>query len=129
MLVAFVDGDRGIAAVVRTAPCWDRQEMDAAVLAQYDACAYERQLLNRALRAGGGTAAGMGASVSRIYEAHGDVAEDRNRGLLAARFAGSPASGPTVNIQNLTVQSNDAPGLVQGLQRLPETQAYNTVIR
>lgn len=91
--------------------------------------AYERQLLNRALRAGGGTAAGMGASVSRIYEAHGDVAEDRNRGLLAARFAGSPARGPTVNIQNLTVQSNDAPGLVQGLQRLPETQAYNTVIR
>lgn len=91
--------------------------------------AYERQLLNRALRAGGGTAAGMGESVSRIYEAHGNVAEDRNRGLLAARFAGSPASGPTVNIQNLTVQSNDAPGLVQGLQRLPETQAYNTVIR
>lgn len=45
MLVAFVDADRGIAAVVRTAPCWDRQEMDAAVLAQYDACAYERQLL------------------------------------------------------------------------------------
>lgn len=91
--------------------------------------AYERQLLNRALRAGGGTAAGMGESVSRIYEAHGNVAEDRNRGVLAARFAGTPTAGPTVNIQNLTVQSNDAPGLVQGLQRLPATQAYNTVIR
>lgn len=92
--------------------------------------AYERQLLNRALRAGGGTAAGMGESVSRIYEAHGNVAEDRNRGRLAAQYAGGPATpAPTVNIQNLTVQSNDAPGLVQGLQRIDGTQAYNTVIR
>lgn len=45
MLVAFVDADRGIAAAIRTRPFYIRHEMDAAVLAQYDACAYERQLL------------------------------------------------------------------------------------
>jgi hypothetical protein len=96
---------------------------------------YERGLLDKSLRSGG-TAAEMGRGVSQYYEAHGNVAEDMRRGRDAERLAseyggaGTQAAGaPSVTIQQMTVQSNDAGSFVGGLQRLSGTQNYNTVQR
>lgn len=94
---------------------------------------YERNLLIKSLRAGN-TAAEMGRSVSQYYEAHGNVREDIRRGTEAQRLAASyagPNSAPAggVNIQNMTVTSNDPAAFVGGLQRLDGSQSYNTVIR
>lgn len=93
---------------------------------------YERNLLMKSLRAGN-TAAEMGRSVSQYYEAHGNVREDIRRGSeaqkLAATYSGPVGNGPSVNIQNLNVTAPDASALVGGLQRLGDSQSYNTVIR
>lgn len=87
---------------------------------------YERTLMSRAF-AGGGSAAQLGESYSRIYEAHGNTAEDARRGALAGSLAGGASS--TVNIQNMTVQTNSPEQFVGGLQRIDTTQPYNTVVR
>lgn len=89
---------------------------------------YERSLMLRSF-AGGGDAAALGTSYSKIFEAHGNVREDTRRGQLAGQLAGSGGSTSTVNIQNMTVQTNDPTQLVQGLQRIDTTQPYNTVVR
>lgn len=91
---------------------------------------YERSLMRKAF-AGGGDAASLGRSYSQYYEAHGKVSEDIRRGNDAARLAAGygGAAAPSVNIQNMTVQSNDANNLVGGLQRLSGSQPYNTVVR
>lgn len=93
---------------------------------------YERELLLRSLRAGG-TAAEKGRSFSQLYEAHGNAREDMRRGVdaqrLEAAYRGNGAAGSSVNIQNLTVQSNNPAEFVGGLQRLEGSQSYNTVIR
>lgn len=97
---------------------------------------YERSLLMKSLRSGNGSAADMGRSVSQYYEAHGNVREDIRRGTeaqrLAATYSGPAAGGPAaggVNIQNMTVTTNDAGAFVGDLQRLPGSQSYNSVIR
>lgn len=96
---------------------------------------YERDLLMRSLRAGG-TAAEKGRMFSQMYEAHGNVREDLRRGADAQRLEAAynggrngAAAGGTVNIQNMTVQSNNPAEFAGGLQRLDGTQSYNTVIR
>lgn len=109
---------------------------DAATVAQQIEFAmtdpHERRLMQRSF-AGGGDAQQLGTSYSRIYEAHGDVAEDARRGRtaseLARSYGGSATAGTNVNIQNMTVQSNNAQDFAQGMQRLPDTQPFNTVIR
>lgn len=94
---------------------------------------YERGLLMRSLRAGG-TAAEKGRMFSQLYEAHGNVREDIRRGADAQRLesayrGGSAASGGTVNVQTINVQTNNPAEFVGGLQRLDGSQPYNTVIR
>lgn len=98
---------------------------------------YERRLLDRSFREGG-DAQSLGVAVSKYYEAHGNQVEDARRGRtaeqLAMRYEGgseqrSNESTSTVNIQNLTVQSNDPRDFVRGLERIDTTQPYNTVIR
>lgn len=92
---------------------------------------YERALMQRAF-AKGGDAQALGRAYSEIYEAHGNVREDLRRGTDAQRLAatyGGQAAGTNVNIQNMTVQTPDANGFVGGLQRLPGSQSFNTVIR
>lgn len=96
---------------------------------------YERGLMQRAwASAGGGGASALGTAFSRVYEAHGNVAEDNRRGRLAAQYAGAPAAGAgatstSVNIQNMTVQTNNPGEFAQGLQRIDSTQPYNSVVR
>lgn len=96
---------------------------------------YERDLLMKSLRAGN-TAADKGRAVSQFYEAHGNVREDARRGAEAQKLAaaysgagGATGTGGAVNIQNMTVQSNNPAEFVGGLQRLDGSQSYNTVIR
>lgn len=89
---------------------------------------YERSLMLRSF-AGGGDAAALGSAYSRIFEAHGNVREDARRGMMAGQLASAGGSTSTVNIQNMTVQTNDPAHLVQGLQRIDTTQPYNTVVR
>lgn len=93
---------------------------------------YERQLLMKSLRSGN-TAAEMGRGVSQYYEAHGNVREDARRGTEAQKLADSftrgERAGTEINIQSLTVQSNEPQAFVGGLQRLSDSQNYNTVQR
>lgn len=94
---------------------------------------YERGLMMKALGTGGG-ANGMGVGYSRIYEAHGNVAEDLRRGREAAVLernygAQQTAAGTNISIQNMTVQTPDAGGFVGGLQRVSGSQNYNSVQR
>lgn len=130
-------GDRTKAFQTRYGVTPDRATLDQQVeFAMTDP--YERALLDKSLRTGD-TAAEMGRGVSQYYEAHGNVAEDMRRGRDAERLASAyggnggnttaaPAA-PSVTIQQMTVQANDAGSFVGGLQRLSGTQNYNTVQR
>lgn len=96
---------------------------------------YEVQKMRQSF-AVGGSAADLGRSYSEIYEAHGKVPEDLRRAREASRLEAAynggrngAAAGGTVNIQNMTVQSNNPAEFAGGLQRLDGTQSYNTVIR
>lgn len=95
---------------------------------------YERQLMMKSLRSGN-TAAEMGRGVSKYYEAHGNVREDARRGTeaqkLADSFGGRQGAGAAsvVNIQNLEVKADDPTAFVGGLQRLGDSQNYNSVMR
>jgi hypothetical protein len=93
---------------------------------------YERALMQRAF-AVGGSASALSTSYSKLYEAHGNVREDMRRGVeaqrLEAAYRGNGAAGSSVNIQNMTVQSNNPAEFANGLQRLEGSQPYNTVIR
>lgn len=95
---------------------------------------YEKQLLMKSLRAGG-TAAEKGRAVSQYYEAHGNVQKDMDRGRSAQRladaFPGRAGGAPTtnVNIQTVNVQANEPAAFVGGMQRLSDSQNYNSVQR
>lgn len=97
---------------------------------------YERRLLNRSL-AGNGGAADLGASFSRIFEAHGNVAEDLRRGQNAQRLAqqynpatAGTAAGGGINITGpVTVQANNPSEFIGGIQRVSGVQNYNAAVR
>ena len=83
----------------------------------------------------GGSAAQLGMSVSKKYEAHGDMQQDIERGKTAEKLAAQYSQSNTTNtssavtIGTVNVQTNDPREFVAGLQRIPATQDYNTVIR
>lgn len=87
----------------------------------------ERSRLQRAL-AGGGDAAARGQAFSRVFEAHGNVAEDIRRGQQAQTLAGAyqgGAGGPQINITGpVTVQANNPSEFIGGIQRVTGVQNY-----
>lgn len=95
---------------------------------------YERALLNKSFAAGG-SAEQLGVAFSRYYEAHGNVSEDARRGrdaqTLANQFTGTKGAqgNTTVNIQNMTVKADEPGAFVGGIQRLSDSQNYNSVQR
>lgn len=95
---------------------------------------YERALLDKSFAAGG-SAEQLGASFSHYYEAHGNVSEDARRGrdaqTLANQFTGTKGAqgNTTVNIQNMTVKADEPGAFVGGIQRLSDSQNYNSVQR
>lgn len=96
---------------------------------------YEKSKLAQSF-AGGGSPAQLGESYSRIYEAHGKLGEDRARGQLAAQLAAqyqaanpNAPTGPTINIQSMNVQANDASAFVGSMERIPGVQNYNAAVR
>lgn len=99
---------------------------------------YERHLINKSL-AGGGSAQQLGENFSRIYEAHGNTAEDRTRGALAGQLAGNAAQGQDASLSAgesvvhingpVTVVANDPKELVEGLQRQSGVQSYNSSVK
>lgn len=94
---------------------------------------YEKALLARSFNAAGDNSPmALGASMSKIFEGHPHRELDARRGGHAERLASTfngQGAGNTVNIQNMTVQTPDSQNFVDGLQRIPSTQPYNTVIR
>jgi hypothetical protein len=103
-----------------------QQQMD--FLATND---YERGLLNKSFEAAGP----IGQNVSRIFEAHGNVAEDVRRGSAAAQLASAYGGttgagvGQQINIQSMTVQANTPQELVGGITRQSGVQSYNSAVR
>lgn len=99
---------------------------------------YERRLLDRSLSGPGG-AAEMGAGFSRVFEAHGNVAEDLRRGQQAQRLAQQynasgtapvAGQGPQIAINGpVTVQANNPQELVGGIQRISNVQNFNSGVR
>jgi hypothetical protein len=100
---------------------------------------HERALLNRALAAGGGASA-LGTSVSAIYEAHGNLAEDARRGKTAAALeaqytaqqggtAGAGTTAPVMITGPVTVVANNPQQLGDGLQRISNVQNYTQAQR
>jgi hypothetical protein len=98
---------------------------------------YERRLLMRSLGSGS-SAAELGASFSRIFEAHGNVAEDMRRGRVASQLAAnygngagtSSAPGQQININGpVTVQANNPNDFVGGIQRISGVQNYQAGVR
>ena len=96
---------------------------------------YERQLMQKAM-ANGSTASEYGVAFSRIFEAHGNPAEDARRGRLAASLvAGGQGpvaganTGTTINVARVEVNANNPAEFANGMQRLDGSQSYNTVVR
>ena len=95
---------------------------------------YERRLMDRALNAPGG-ANDLGTRVSRIYEAHGNVAEDIRRGntaaQLASQYGGTNGAGigQQINIQSMNVQANNTQEFVGSITRIPGPQNYNSGVK
>ena len=93
---------------------------------------YEKQLMAKAFSVGG-TAEQLGVAYSRHYEAHGNAVEDAKRGRAASALAGQyPAGGSpgtTVNITNMQVNTPNAQAFVGGIERLSDSQNYNSVMR
>jgi hypothetical protein len=105
---------------------------------------YEKSLLARSFAAGGDSASALGAAYSRIYEAHGNAAEDALRGQRAAALAAqyralapetAGASGSTdgggnsFSIQSMTVVANNPNELANGIARQSGVQSYNSANR
>ena len=103
---------------------------------------YERALLDKVSLAGGTDAASLGSAYSRIFEAHGNLAEDTTRGRLAATLAAqyNPTAGanapstaggaPTINLNGpISVQADNPQALVTGIQRVSNVQNYNSAVR
>jgi hypothetical protein len=103
---------------------------------------YEKSLLAQSF-AGGGDAAALGKSYSRIYEAHGDAAADALRGQRAADLAAqyrlnagaagangsTDGNGTTFSIQSMTVMANNPTELANGVVRQSGVQSYNSAVR
>lgn len=97
---------------------------------------YERAKLDESFRRGGSPAE-LGASYSRIYEAHGKTAEDARRGDLAAQLAAqyraanpnAPGGTAPINIQTVNVQANNPGEFVGSMQRIASPQNYNAAVR
>lgn len=96
---------------------------------------YERSLLDKSF-SGGGSAAALGERFSRIFEAHGNVAEDVRRGSAAAQLqtqfgggTGGAGVGQQINIQSMTVQANTPQEFVGGITRQSGVQSYNSAVR
>lgn len=88
----------------------------------------------------GGSAQEAGERVSRIFEAHGNTAEDARRGKVAAQlerqYAGSGGqgagdqAGTQYNLNGpITIQANNPQELAGGLQRVSGVQNYNSSVR
>lgn len=83
------------------------------------------------MRSAFGQGGNLGTSVSRVYEAHGDLNEDLRRGRLANQMAsdyrssGAPTVGQQINVQNMTVQANNPEQLGGALQRQSGVQNYS----
>lgn len=102
---------------------------------------YEKSLLNSAFAGGGENAATLGAAYSRIYEAHGNAAEDALRGqraaVLAAQYRSAPPpgappagdAGTTISVQSMTVLANNPAELASGIARQSGVQSYNSAVR
>src|SRR5579859_666234 len=104
---------------------------------------YERTKLTEAFTGGGNNAAALGEAYSRIYEAHGDAAEDALRGQRAATLAaqyrntlGNPSvngstdgNGNTFSIQSMTVIANTPNELASGIARQSGVSPYNSAVR
>lgn len=105
---------------------------------------YEKSLLANAFSGGGDNAATLGAAYSRIYEAHGDTAEDAMRGQRAAQLAAqyrttppptttangsTDGAGNTFSIQSMTVMANNPQELANGVVRQSGVQSYNSAVR
>ncbi|MGO4579603.1 phage tail tip lysozyme [Cupriavidus sp. 2TAF22] len=95
----------------------------------------ERALLNKALSGANG-AADLGGRVSRIYEAHGNKAEDARRATQAQQYANSyngnagASGGPSININgDVTVQANNPQELAGSLARVSNIQNYTSAVR
>ena len=91
---------------------------------------YEKDLLNRSFAQAGP----LGQSVSRMFEAHGNVAEDVRRGRvadqLAASFGGnSTANSQSINIQTVNVQANRPQDFVGGITRIAGPTNYAAGVR
>ncbi|WP_454907583.1 phage tail tip lysozyme [Variovorax gossypii] len=93
---------------------------------------------------GGKSAADYGAGISRVFEAHGIVAEDARRAQLAAQYArefksgggtagaaggASPTIGQQINVQNVTVQANNAQEFATSVSRVGGATNYNSATR
>lgn len=96
---------------------------------------YERRLLNRSLSGPGG-AADLGATFSRVFEGHGNMAEDLRRGQRAQQLernfnpATGGAGGPQIAINGpVTVQANNPGEFIGGIQRVSNVQNYNAAVR
>ena len=91
----------------------------------------ERSRLQRAFAEGGN----LGRSISRVYEAHGNLDEDIRRGRQADNMAadyrksGAPTVGQQINVQNMTVQADNPAQLGQQLQRQSTVQNYTSGVR
>lgn len=100
---------------------------------------YEKSLLAKSF-AGGGDAAALGQAYSRIYEAHGNAAEDVLRGQRAAQLAAQYRSatpgvvtgenaGNTFSIQTMTVVASNPTELASGIARQSGVPSYNSAVR
>lgn len=98
---------------------------------------YERSKLNQSFAAGG-NAQQLGTSFSRIFEAHGKDAIDRQRGVQAQLYAQqyNTATGPgamggaAININGpVTVQANNPTEFIGSIQRVTNTGNYASGVR
>ena len=113
---------------------------------------YEKSLLASVFAAGGDSTTALGAAYSRIYEAHGNTAEDSLRGLSAAKLAAqyrfmvpevapppsasgntastsTAATAPVISVQSMTVMANNPMELAAGITRQSGVQSYNSAVR
>lgn len=94
---------------------------------------------------GGKSAAEYGAGISRVFEAHGIVAEDARRARLAEQYAreygtgggasttgasnNTPTIGQQINVQSVVVQANNAQEFASSVSRVGGSTSYNSAVR
>ncbi|MFT0172409.1 phage tail tip lysozyme [Paraburkholderia mimosarum] len=114
-------------------PTW-QQQVDFALTDPY-----ERGRLNSSM-SGANSAYGFGAGISRVYEAHGKVAEDAARGNLATQLlaafnqqsaSSEGTSSPTTNfnVQTVNVTANNPNDFAAGMKRVAGVTGYQSGAR